>query len=203
MDMVRINKVYTKTGDGGDTALAGNVRVPKDSLRVETYGTVDELNCCVGLARTFNLRQPESLHRDKMEIILRSIQQRLFDIGSALATVPQSGRPPLKLTESNVEWLENVIDAMNEELGPLKSFTLPGGGPVPAFLHQARTVCRRAERLVVKLKREEEISAMILPYINRLSDALYVFSRWTTLVFKETEFLWEPVLDDPSDWKWK
>jgi len=201
--MVRINKVYTKKGDGGDTALAGGVRVPKDSLRVETYGTIDELNCCVGLARTFNLQQSQSIHRDKMEIILHAIQNRLFDIGSALATVPESGRPPLKLYESNVEWLEKIIDAMNEDLEPLRSFSLPGGGPLPAFLHQARTVCRRAERQIVKLRREEKVEDIILPYINRLSDALYVFTRWTTLAFKETEFLWEPVKDDPSDWNWK
>ena len=120
--MVRINKVYTKKGDKGETSLAYGGRVPKDNLRVEAYGTVDELNSIVGLVRAFNLEKPASERRDKLEIILQTIQQRLFDIGSILATAPEAKRKSeLVLTESNVEWLEQVIDAMNEELKPLNS----------------------------------------------------------------------------------
>ncbi len=201
--MVRINKVYTKAGDKGETSLAYGGRVSKDNLRVEAYGTVDELNSIVGLVRAFNLEKPESERRDKLEIILQTIQQRLFDIGSILATAPEADKQKgPKLSESNVQWLEQVIDAMNEELKPLDSFTLPGGSPVNAFLHQARTVCRRAEREIVRLRREEELDPNILAYINRLSDALFVFSRWTASTMGEKEFLWQPGKADPEDWRW-
>ncbi|QPJ65882.1 MAG: cob(I)yrinic acid a,c-diamide adenosyltransferase [Candidatus Nitrohelix vancouverensis] len=201
--MVSINRVYTKKGDGGETALVGGIRVAKDCVRVETYGTVDELNTVIGIARTFNIKQEESQRRDKLDIILECIQQRLFDIGSILATVPGTEKALKKeVSPENVEWLEQIIDLMNVETGKLKSFTLPGGGPVSAFLHQARTVCRRAERQIIRLRREEEVPEQILPYINRLSDALFVFSRWATLSFKEPEFLWIPNKGDPDDWKW-
>jgi len=202
--MVRINKVYTKTGDKGETSLAQGRRISKDHPRVNAYGTVDELNSLVGIVRCFNLQKPASVRRDKFESILQTIQQRLFDIGSILATDPKSDSKNLPaLSEQNVTWLEDVIDAMNEELSPLKSFVLPGGSPVNAFLHQCRTVCRRAEREIVSLNREEEIDSNLLAYVNRLSDALFVFSRWTASTMNEDEFLWEPGKQDPDDWRWE
>ncbi len=201
--MVRINKVYTKTGDKGETSLAQGKRISKDHPRVNAYGTVDELNSLVGIVRCFNLQKTASVRRDKFETILQTIQQRLFDLGSILATDPKSDRKNLPaLSEQNVTWLENVIDAMNEELTPLNSFVLPGGSPVNAFLHQCRTVCRRAEREMVTLSREEEIDSNLLAYVNRLSDALFVFSRWTASTMDEKEFLWEPGKNDPDDWRW-
>ncbi|MFQ5449892.1 MAG: cob(I)yrinic acid a,c-diamide adenosyltransferase [Nitrospinaceae bacterium] len=204
--MIRINKVYTKTGDRGETSLAGGLRVGKDHPRVEAYGTVDELNSLLGIVRGFNQRKPDSEPRDKLEIILRTIQHRLFDIGSLLATAPESQQTASSekaLTEGNVVWLEQVIDAMNEELEPLKSFVLPGGGLVTAFLHQGRCVCRRAERDILRLSRKEKVDPWILTYINRLSDALFVFGRWAAVSLDETEFLWEPGMGDPEDWRWK
>jgi len=202
--MVRINKVYTKTGDKGETSLAHGQRIFKDHPRVNAYGTVDELNSLVGIVRCFNLQKPAGIRRDKFETILQTIQQRLFDIGSILATDPKSDRKDLPaLSEQNVTWLEQVIDAMNEELTPLKSFVLPGGSPVNAFLHQCRTVCRRAEREIVSLSREEKIDPNLLTYVNRLSDALFVFSRWTASTMNEDEFLWEPGEKDPDDWMWE
>jgi cob(I)alamin adenosyltransferase len=201
--MVRINKVYTKTGDKGETSLAGGHRISKDHPRVNAYGTIDELNSLVGIVRCFNLQKTASKRRDKFETILQTIQQRLFDIGSILATDPKADRKHLpSLTEPNVTWLEQVIDAMNDELSPLNSFVLPGGSPVNAFLHQCRTVCRRAEREIVSLSREEEIDSNLLAYVNRLSDTLFVFSRWTASTMNEDEFLWEPGKNDPDDWGW-
>jgi cob(I)alamin adenosyltransferase len=201
--MVRINKVYTKTGDKGETSLAQGMRISKDHPRVNAYGTVDELNSLVGIVRCFNLQKPNSVRRDKFESILQTVQHRLFDIGSILATDPKSDRKNLPaLYEQNVTWLEEVIDVMNEDLSPLQSFVLPGGSPVNAFLHQCRTVCRRAEREMVSLNRESEIDSNLLAYINRLSDALFVFSRWTASTMNEDEFLWEPGKMDPEDWRW-
>jgi len=202
--MVRINKVYTKTGDGGETRLASGERIAKNHPRIEAYGTVDELNSLVGIVRCFNLQQPDCEARGKLELILFTIQQRLFDLGSELATKPEKpGKRGLCLSEANVQWLEEVIDAMNEELPPLKSFTLPGGGPVCSFLHQCRTVCRRAERQMVALARQEEIGSWTLPYVNRLADAFFVFSRWAARRFGEEESLWEPGKPDPDNWQWK
>ncbi len=202
--MVRISKVYTKKGDKGETSLAYGKQIGKDHSRVRAYGTVDELNSLVGIVRCFNLEKPESVRRDKLETILQAIQQRLFDIGSILATDPKSAPKSMpSISEQNVTWLEQVIDAMNEELSPLNSFVLPGGSPVNAFLHQCRTVCRRAERDIVSLSRDEEIEANLLAYINRLSDALFVFSRWTASTMNEKEFLWQPGKQDPDDWGWK
>jgi cob(I)alamin adenosyltransferase len=202
--MVRINKVYTKTGDKGETSLAQGGRISKAHPRVHAYGTVDELNSLVGIVRCFNLQKPASVRREKFESILQAIQQRLFDIGSILATDPKSDRKNLPaLEKQSVNWLEQVIDAMNEELSPLASFVLPGGSPVNAFLHQCRTVCRRAEREIVRLSLKEEIDSNLLAYVNRLSDALFVFSRWTASTMNEDEFLWEPGKKDPDDWRWE
>ncbi len=195
--MVRINKVYTKKGDQGETSLVKGVRIAKDHARVEAYGTTDELNSILGLVRCFNQQKPPSEERDRLERILKNIQNRLFDIGSLLATPPGVERPERKyISEANVTWLEGIIDSMNAELKPLNSFTLPGGSTVLAFLHQARTVCRRAERRIVTLNREEPVDPLLIAYINRLSDALFVFSRWSAVKLGETEFLWEPGKED-------
>lgn len=201
--MVRINRVYTKKGDKGETSLVGGIRIAKDHPRVEAYGTVDELNSFVGAARCFNLQNQSSERRDKLELILWTIQQRLFDVGSLLATPPQKEDKARSFSAENTRWLEEVIDAMNEELQPLDSFTLPGGSPVNTFLHLGRTVCRRAERAVVRLSREEKLPEEILAFLNRLSDALFVFSRWTVSTLGEKEFLWNPGETDFPDWRWK
>jgi cob(I)alamin adenosyltransferase len=176
--------------------------VPKDDPRVESYGTVDELNCVLGIVRCYNGEKPASARRDGFDKILQAIQQRLFDLGSELATLPEDRyEGQVTVGEADVRWLEQVIDTMNAELQPLQSFILPGGGTVSAFLHQARAVCRRAERIAVGLAREQEIGAQVVPYLNRLSDALFVFSRWVAATLGEREVLWEPGVAADDSWK--
>lgn len=190
---MRITKVYTRTGDAGRTRLAGGQQVWKDSLRVEAYGTVDELNAAIGVVRAMNagLAGPQR-HAARLEEALRGIQNRLFDIGGLLATAPgQELKNMPRVTEVHVTRLEQLIDECQKDLAPLKEFILPGGGRVSAFLHQARTVCRRAERVCVRLSREEPVDAAIIKFINRLSDALFVLARWTAKAQGEPEFLWE------------
>ena len=204
--VVRISKVYTKTGDKGETSLVGGIRIAKDHPRMEAIGTVDELNSLVGLVRTFNSQKPVSDRRDKFDGILQTLQQWLFDLGHELACDPKN--PPKRgqvatMTEQQVQWLEQVIDAMNEELEPLDSFVLPGGTPVNAFLHQCRTVCRRAERCMVALSRKEAVGPWAIAFINRLSDTFFVFSRWVAGTMGEEEVLWNPASSVNQDWKWK
>jgi len=169
-------KIYTKTGDAGETGLFGGGRIPKDSLRVATYGEVDELNAALGLARA--LDPPEFA-----DVLLQRIQRDLFTIGAQLATPdPDKVSKALSLSgaaigESDVAALEDAIDGHDARLEPLKNFILPGGTPKAATLHLARTVCRRAERAVVALSRREQISPAILRYLNRLSDLLFVLAR--------------------------
>lgn len=201
--MVRITKVYTKTGDRGETGLVGGKRIPKTHSRIEAYGTIDELMSVLGIVRSFNSKKEPSKRREKFELILQAIQQKLFDVGSQLATLPgDEYEGQVQVKQKDIEWLEAVIDAMNDELSPLTSFILPGGSPLNAFLHQARTVCRRAEREVLRLRLDEEIGDAIVPYLNRLSDALFVFGRWVSSTLGETEILWEAGKDLP-DWHWK
>ena len=190
---VRINRVYTRAGDAGETALVGGRRVPKDSSRIEAYGTIDELNSIVGLARAFNAPQ---LKRGKkyrrLDEILRRIQNELFDLGSELATPREAFYEGMfRVGAFEVTGLETLMDECQKELTPLKSFVLPGGGPVGGFLHQARTVCRRAERGVLALSRVEDIGEWPLKYVNRLSDLFFVLSRWVGKQLGETEYLWE------------
>ena len=175
--MVALTRIYTRTGDKGTTGLASGERRPKHDLRIEAYGTVDEVNACVGLAR---------LHtRDEAELdgMLGRIQNELFDLGADLAT-PDTDKPlpyePLRILDAQVERLEREIDRLNGELKPLRSFVLPGGSPAAAALHLARTVCRRAERLAVALSEKpgETVSPAALKYLNRLSDFLFVASRF-------------------------
>jgi cob(I)alamin adenosyltransferase len=191
---VALNRIYTRRGDTGETALAGGKRVPKDSRRIEAYGTVDELNAAAGLAcATAAGAQERHPAMAALVDILKRIQHELFNLGSILATPPGAVhlRQP-RITAEDVEQLEREIDAMNEDLPPLRSFVLPGGCRLNAELHVARTICRRAERLAVSLAREEEVPAEAIQYLNRLSDALFVYSRWASKTLGADETLWEP-----------
>jgi cob(I)alamin adenosyltransferase len=200
--MVKINKVYTRMGDAGNTQLVGGRPIPKDHPRVEAYGTVDELNTIVGLVRSFNSQAAPHPRREGLDRLLQAIQQRLFDLGSQLATLPGDEFPGQVLVQAeDVTWLEQVIDTLNQELPPLNSFILPGGGTSTAFLHQARAVCRRGERLAVALSRQEPVGEFVVPYLNRLSDALFVLSRWVTATLGETELLWQPGIAYDTSWK--
>jgi cob(I)alamin adenosyltransferase len=191
---MRITKVYTRTGDTGKTRLAGGQSVWKDDRRVEAYGTVDELNAAVGLVRAFSGRKQgvRKTALDQLEPQLRWVQNKLFDIGGLLATAPgQSFRNMPTVTTSDVKRLEQFIDGCQRELTPLKEFILPGGGQVASLLHQARTICRRAERRCVTLARGGSVDARILAFLNRLGDALFVWARWAACRAGEPELLWE------------
>ena len=194
---IRITRVYTRTGDKGETRLVGGKKVPKDARRIEAYGTVDELNSIVGLARAFNReRMEENEVCRKLDGILKRVQNELFDLGSELATPPEGYHEEMhRIGEAEVKALEALIDECQKELKPLRSFVLPGGGRVSAFLHQCRTVCRRAEREVLRLSREEEIGEGSLKYLNRLSDLFFVLSRWVGKRLGEQESLWERGLE--------
>ncbi|MDE1156907.1 MAG: cob(I)yrinic acid a,c-diamide adenosyltransferase [Neorhizobium sp.] len=172
--MVKLNKIYTRTGDDGTTALVSGPRREKFDLRVEAYGTIDETNATIGMAR---LHTKDLVELDAMLI---RIQNDLFDLGADLAT-PDDGKPkeyePLRIIEAQATRLETEIDALNADLSPLKSFVLPGGSAAAAYLHLARTVSRRAERQMVELSRMEVVSAAALTYVNRLSDFLFVAAR--------------------------
>jgi len=175
--MVKLNKIYTRTGDDGTTGLTGRHRRPKHDLRVSAYGTVDETNACIGLVRL------HTAHDGVVDGILARIQNDLFDLGadlSTLGTKEELKYEPLRVVADQVDRLEREIDLLNEEIPPIRSFVLPGGSPAAAHLHLARTVCRRAERLTVELRMTpgEEVSAECVKYLNRLSDLLFVMSRY-------------------------
>lgn len=188
--MVALNRIYTRQGDDGLTALADGERRAKSDLRIEAYGTVDETNACVGLARLHTTHDPD------LDAMLGRIQNDLFDLGADLAT-PERAEPPrrepLRIVEAQVERLEQEIDRLNAHLSPLDSFVLPGGMPAAAALHLARTVCRRAERIAVEVSRkpEEKVSAAAIKYLNRLSDFLFVASRWAN-DHGAADVLWVP-----------
>ena len=188
---MRITKVYTRAGDLGQTRLAGGQEVWKDSLRVEAYGTVDELNASIGVVRAFNV-PPSGRASARLEEELRWIQNKLFDIGGLLATAPGQSFPNMPtVTQDHIARIEQLIDACQMDLKPLKEFVLPGGGRVASLLHQARTICRRAERICVRLGREEPLAPDIVRFLNRLSDACFVLSRWIAHHQGEKEQLWE------------
>ena len=192
---IRINRVYTRGGDKGETSLVGGKRVPKDSIRIESYGTVDELNAVLGVVRVTNRDLPgaSAEEKEKLDAILFRIQNELFNLGSDLATLPGDRHPKQPIVEAHhVAALEETIDDLNAGLSELTSFVLPGGGLVGAHLHHARTVCRRAERLVTALGRLEPIGDQCLIYLNRLSDLLFVLSRWAASFRSEPETLWRP-----------
>jgi cob(I)alamin adenosyltransferase len=190
---MRITKVYTRTGDKGKTRLAGGQQVWKDSVRVEAYGDVDELNSTIGVVRAFNA---ESLGNhpsaDRLEEELRWMQNKLFDLGGLLATAPgQTFTNMPTVTARDVTRLEKLMDWCQKDLPPLKEFILPGGGKISSFLHQARTICRRAERICVRLGKEEPLDSALVRFLNRLSDALFVLARWMAKQQREPEFLWK------------
>ncbi len=188
--MVVLNKIYTRTGDKGTTALGTGDRVAKHDVRVETYGTTDEVNSVLGLARLHTGDLPE------IDAALGRIQNDLFDLGADLC-FPESDEPleyePLRVTDAQVDWLEVEIDRLNGDLEPLNSFILPGGSPLAAHLHHARTVSRRAERLCVALGEAEpgKVSEAVLKYLNRLSDFLFVAARWCNDKGR-ADVLWTP-----------
>ncbi len=187
--MVVLNKIYTRTGDAGTTALGSGQRVAKDAPRIAAYGTVDETNAAIGLARIHL-----ALADAKIDAMLSRIQNDMFDLGADLCVPDQGdGKPRLRVSDAQVKRLEDEIDAMNSELTPLRSFVLPGGTPAAAALHVARTVCRRAEREMVALASldGEQVSAPAMKYINRLSDLLFVASRYVNDRGK-SDTLWVP-----------
>ena len=190
---ISITRVYTRTGDAGETALVGGRRVPKDSPRIVAYGTIDELNAILGLARTFNEeRLAAGEHHRRLDAILRKLQDELFDLGSELATPPEAGYEGMfRAGDAEVTALERLMDECQKDLEPLRSFILPGGGRISAFLHQARTVCRRAEREILALSRAEPGVEGPLRYVNRLGDLLFVLGRWVARHLGEKEYLWE------------
>ncbi|MGH7984862.1 MAG: cob(I)yrinic acid a,c-diamide adenosyltransferase [Candidatus Binataceae bacterium] len=191
---IRLNRIYTRTGDQGLTALVGGTRVPKESARLEAYGTVDELNSIVGIVRTFlpDFRDGFGADFEWYSESLRRIQNELFDVGSELATPAGAEYDGMhRMGDGETKLLEEEMDRMEEELQTLKSFTLPGGGVLNAFLHQGRTVCRRAERICWRLAREESVNPQLIIYVNRLSDHLFVQSRWVSKRLNEPEFLWD------------
>jgi cob(I)alamin adenosyltransferase len=191
---IAINRVYTKRGDRGETSLVGGQRVPKDSARIEAYGTVDELNAATGIARLTAEEQARTRPQfAELARILSRVQHELFNLGSILATLPEDVHPKQpRITPAEIARLEAEMDRMNSVLPALRSFVLPGGSRLEAELHACRTVCRRAERVAVALARQEAIDAQIVPYLNRLGDAFFVWSRWANHAAGAAEVLWDP-----------
>jgi len=178
-------KVYTKTGDKGDTSLIGGTRVKKSHERIHAYGTVDELNSFIGLLR-------DNIEDSKLRDDLLEIQDRLFTLGSELASTPDSKMKLPKLYNSDIEFLEISIDSMNDNLPEMRSFVMPGGHQTVSLCHIARTVCRRAERWTVEIKQEDLVDALIPIYLNRLSDYFFVLSRFLSDSLNVSENLWKP-----------
>lgn len=176
-------KIYTKTGDKGETSLFGGTRVSKDHIRIEAYGTVDELNACIGLIRDY-------LDADDLDLITE-IQNRLFNIGSILATEKETSFPIPELKIEHIELLEQWMDKTDEGLPKLTNFILPGGHPSVAHCHLARTVCRRSERRVISLSESAEIPDNLVKYLNRLSDFLFILARKLTISNQVEELLWK------------
>jgi cob(I)alamin adenosyltransferase len=179
-------KIYTKTGDTGQTSLLGGSRVPKHHLRIESYGTLDELNSSIGVVR-------DHTKHESIQAWLINIQETLFTLGAELATEP--GNETVKIPHilnSDITWLENRIDEMDAILPPLKNFVLPGGAPVVSFCHVARCICRRAERITVHLAEEESAPEFSIQYLNRLSDFLFTLCRYFSLIENAKEIPWNP-----------
>ena len=204
--MAKIPRIYTRSGDGGQTSLVGGERVPKSTSRIAAVGDVDELNCALGLVHASAVH---AVSRDKaaeaktptVPIVLRriihTVQQRLFDLGALLATPPGSSFQPPPLTAEDVHWLERSIDRIQDDLPPLKNFILPAGNLAAGHLHQARAIARRAERSCVALADEHTLPAYSLEYLNRLSDLLFVCARWAST---GEEVLWQPRQTNPDPW---
>jgi cob(I)alamin adenosyltransferase len=183
--MARLTKIYTRTGDDGRTGLVGGRRVSKDSPRIWACGTVDELNSAIGLARSFNKSR-------KLDTMLARIQNDLFNLGAELATPSRqfiAGMP--RVGRRDIAILEKLLDQLNAQLGPLREFILPAGAPVGAALHLARTICRRAERFCVRLNQREPLDECVIPYLNRLGDALFVLARSANRQQRVKETFWK------------
>jgi cob(I)alamin adenosyltransferase len=196
---ITINRVYTRQGDGGLTRLVGGQHIPKDDVRIEAYGTVDELNSFVGAARQTLIELLPSApvgsaaRLAELGRTLHRIQHELFNLGSILATLPEDVHPKQpRVTQAEIDLLEAEMDRCHEDLSPLRSFVLPGGSRLNTDLHVARTVCRRAERCCVRLSQGSQADSLEVGYLNRLSDALFVWSRWATALLGVPEILWEP-----------
>jgi cob(I)alamin adenosyltransferase len=194
---IRITRVYTRRGDKGETDLVGGQRAAKDGRRIEAYGAVDELNAALGVARAVNAAEARRGKAGReLDTILRRLQNELFDLGGELATPAATFQAGMfRVGAAEVTALETLLDRCQQDLQPLRSFVLPGGGRVSAFLHVARTICRRAERDVLRLMREEDIGEWPLAYLNRLSDLFFVLSRWIGHHRGEAEYLWERPLE--------
>jgi cob(I)alamin adenosyltransferase len=199
--MPKLTRIYTRTGDDGTTGLVGGQRVKKNALRIEAYGTIDELSSLIGLARTAladvrRTRPVQDLARASsvagtLDAWLAWTQDVLFNLGSDLATLPKDRWEGMPLVAADdAVALERAIDRAQTELEPLANFIHPGGSYPGAFLHQARTVCRRAERLLITLRDQEPVSDEVVRYVNRLSDALFVWSRWINHALEQPEYLW-------------
>ncbi|MBC8214611.1 MAG: cob(I)yrinic acid a,c-diamide adenosyltransferase [Candidatus Marinimicrobia bacterium] len=189
---ITISKIYTKAGDSGTTHLVGGQKLPKDNIRIEAYGMVDELNSVIGGCREkiHSLFEEYSELKSLHNILLR-VQNELFTLGSVLATLPEDIHPKMqRITKKHITKLESEIDKANDDLSVLKSFVLPGGSELNVWLHLARSVCRRAERRCVTLSHKSEIDNHIVIYLNRLSDALFVWSRWVNFISGADEELW-------------
>jgi cob(I)alamin adenosyltransferase len=191
---IALNRIYTRAGDGGETRLVGGQRVPKDDARIDCFGVVDELNAFLGLARTtVEELSPQAPALAPFTATLKRVQHELFNLGSILATLPEDVHPKQpRVTAAETQRLEREIDQANESLTTLRSFVLPGGSRLDAELHVCRTICRRAERLLVSLARSQSVPEEAQTYLNRLSDAFFVWSRWANHVLGTPETLWEP-----------
>ncbi|HLX25784.1 MAG TPA: cob(I)yrinic acid a,c-diamide adenosyltransferase [Candidatus Cybelea sp.] len=199
--MPKLTRIYTRTGDSGSTGLVGGQRVAKNSLRIETYGTVDELSSAIGIARSALKSSLQKVARAKrLDEWLAWTQDALFNLGTDLATLEKDRWEKMPLVgEGDAVALERAIDEAQRDLVPLDTFILPGGSLPGAYLHLARTVCRRAERLLVTLREQDEtVSAETLRYLNRLSDALFVWSRWINEALGEPEYRWNPSTAAPE-----
>lgn len=197
---IRINRVYTRTGDDGQTGLVGGKRIFKDDLRIACYGDVDELNSVLGVVRSLLAAPPYegTAAAARVDAVLAFVQQELFDVGSELATPPESHYDGMiRAGDDSIARLEAWMDELAPDLPELKSFVLPGGGAAAAMLHVARTVCRRSERAVTTLVRRGETSPTTARYLNRLSDLLFVQSRWIAITTGHGEVLWQHGLEPP------
>jgi cob(I)alamin adenosyltransferase len=198
--MAKYTRIYTRTGDTGTTGLVGGQRIAKNELRIETYGTVDELSSAIGIARSALRGVRENARAARLDAWLAWTQDALFNLGSELATLPKDRWEGMPLIDArDADALERAIDEAQHDLVPLDTFIHPGGSLPGAYLHLARTVCRRAERLLVSLREKDEgISEHALRYLNRLSDALFVWSRWINDALGEPEYLWNAATRPPE-----
>jgi len=191
---ITINKVYTRTGDSGDTGLVGGQRLSKDDIRIEAYGEIDELNAIIGGCK-YQVDSKVDKYKELKAIsdILYRVQHELFNVGTTLATLPEDLNDDLPcIRDEDIKQLENEMDQFNQNLPILKSFILPGVSNINIWLHKARTICRKAERRCVKLSKTSELESNVICYLNRLSDALFVWSRWSNYIQGCDENIWDP-----------